>query len=406
MGLIKATVASVKTALGDQWIDYFYCDSLDKNTLAVKGYKKVSGGSSNTKGSDNYITSGSVVAVADGQCMMIVEQGKVIDICDEPGEYIFDSERSQGVFTNEPENAVDLLFEKVKDRFFHGGQTTLDQRVYYFNTKEITGNRFGTPSAVPFRVVDKNVGIDIDVSIRCFGTFSYRVSNPLLFYKNVCGNFDYEYKRDKIDEQIESEVISSLQPCFARLSETGIRYSSLPLHTEEICDVMNSILSDKWLNLRGIEIVSFAIKGLKANEDDENMIKELQRNATFKDPTMAAAQLVGAQSDAMKAAASNTSAGAAAAFIGMNMASNSTGMNVGELFSMGGIQHSESDSSISNSDSWTCSCGSVNSMKFCPNCGQKKPEQNKTKFCEECGYKLSDGEIAFKFCPNCGSTLK
>lgn len=234
MGLIKAASTSVRNVLADQWIDFIYCESIDESTLGVKGVKRASRGSSNTKGSDNYITSGSVVAVADGQCMMIVEQGKVIEVCDEPGEYIFDNERTQGVFTNEPGVAVNLLLEKSKERFKRGGQTTIDQRVYYFNTKEITGNRYGTPSAIPFRVVDANVGLDIDVSIRCFGTFSYRITNPLLFYKNVTGNVDYAYTRDRIDEQLESEVISALQPCFARLSAQGIRYSALPLHTEDI----------------------------------------------------------------------------------------------------------------------------------------------------------------------------
>ncbi len=406
MGLIKAAATSVKNVFADQWIDYFYCDSISENTLAVKGFKRASRGSSNTKGSDNYITSGSIISVADGQCMMIVEQGKVIEVCNEPGEYIFDSERTQGIFRNESDAVIELLFEKSKARFKQGGQTAIDQRVYYFNTKEIIGNRYGTPSAIPFRVVDTNLGLDIDVSIRCYGTFSYRISNPLLFYKNVAGNIDYAYTRDRIDEQLESEVISVLQPCFARLSAQGIRYSALPLHTEDICNVMNSLLSEKWSNLRGVEIVSFAIKGLKAKEDDEKMIKELQRNATFRDPTMAAAQLIGAQSDAMKAAASNTSAGAAAAFIGMNMASNTTGMNVRDLFSMGG-RHQSQPAKVDKADhnSWTCNCGSVNNTKFCPSCGQKRPEQPKAAFCGECGYRLSDAESSAKFCPNCGSPL-
>ena len=407
MGLIKAAASSVKSLFADQWIDFFYCDSINENTLAVKGFKLASRGSSNTKGSNNYITSGSVIAVADGQCMMIVEQGKVIEVCDEPGEYIFDSDRTQGIFTNESDEAIDLLIEKTKERFMRGGQATLDQRVYYFNTKEITGNRYGTPSAVPFRVVDTNVGLDIDVSIRCFGTFSYRITDPLLFYKNVTGNVDYAYTRDRIDDQLEAEVISVLQPCFARLSARGIRYSELPLHTEDICNVMNSLLSDKWSNLRGIEIVSFAIKGLKAKEDDEKMIKELQRNAAFRDPTMAAAQLVGAQSDAMKAAASNTNAGAAAAFIGMNMASGAGGVNVGDLFSMGSRQQNQAGQvNADDPNSWTCSCGSVNKTRFCPNCGLKRPDRPKAVICGECGYKLSESESTSKFCPNCGSPLK
>lgn len=405
MGLIKAAKGSIKSTLADQWIDFFYCDSLSENILAVKGKRHIDRRSSNTKGSDNFISSGSVIAVADGQCMMIVEQGRVVDICSNPGEYIFDSERSQGIFTaNDSDEAVDLIMEEIQKRFAQGGQTTLDQRIYYFNTKEILGNRFGTPSPVPFRVVDNNIGLDMDVSLTGFGTFSYRIADPSLFYKNVTGNIIEPFKRERIDEQLESEVISVLQPVFARLSTEGIRYSSLPLHTEEFCKVLNEVLSEKWSKLRGLEIVSVAIKGLKAKEDDEKMIKELQRNAAFRDPTMAAAQLVGAQSEAMKAAASNTQAGATAAFMGMNMASNAGGMNAQDLFRMGRTSNNPSEQSVSQ-DGWTCSCGSYNTTKFCPSCGNKRPEMPRAAFCGNCGYRLSDGEKTAKYCPNCGAQL-
>ena len=406
MGLVKAAASALSGTLADQWIDYYYCDSIPEDVLAVKGRKRTSSSSSNTKGSENIITSGSIIAVADGQCMLIVEQGKIIDVCSDPGEYIFDSERSRGIFSiEESDEALDILVQEIKNRFTQGGQANLDQRIYYFNTKEIIGNRFGTPSPVPFRVVDKNIGLDIDVSLTGFGTFSYKVSDPTLFYKNVTGNIAEPYKRERIDEQLESEVISALQLTFAKLSAEGIRYSSLPLHTEELCKALNEVLSEKWLKLRGLEIISVAIKGLKAKEADEKMIKELQRNATFRDPTMAAAQLVGAQADAMKAAAANTQVGAAAAFIGMNMASNAGGMNAQNLFRMG-TETNKPVQRIDSQDGWTCSCGSYNTTKFCPSCGSKKPETAKGNFCGACGYRFSSGEVSAKFCPNCGSPLK
>ena len=405
MGLIRATSGAVRSLLADQWIDFFYCDALDENTLAIKGQKRVSAYSSNKKGTENYITSGSLIAVADGQCVIVVEQGKVIDICDEPGEYVFDSERSRGIFTEDSDEAIDLFVEKVKQRFMQGGQANIDQRVYYFNTKEIQGKRFGTPSPVPFRVVDHNIGLDMDVSLTGFGTFSYKIADPLRFYTNVTGNISEPYKRERIDDQLESEVISVLQPAFARLSAEGIRYSSLPLHTEEFCRALNDVLSEKWVELRGLEIVSVAIKGLKAKEDDEKVIKELQRNAAFKDPTMAAAQLVGAQADAMKAAAANTQAGAAAAFIGMNMASNAGGINAQDLFKIGSASN-KPEQQAGSTNGWKCSCGAYNTTKFCPSCGRKRPESSKVAFCGECGYRLSEGETTAKFCPNCGSPLK
>lgn len=406
MGLIKAAAGSIKSVLADQWVDYFYCDAIPEDVLAIKGQKRIAKDSSNTKGSDNYITSGSIVAISDGQCLIVVEQGEIVDICDDPGEYIFDSERSHSIFAmDESDEAVRLLIGKMKKRFVQGGQPALDQRLYYINTKEILGNRFGTPAPIPFRVVDTNIGLDMDVSLTGYGTFSYKIVDPILFYKNVTGNISDPYKRERIDEQLEAEVISVLQPVFARLSSSGIRYSRLPMHTEDMCEALNDLLSEKWSKLRGIEVVSVALKGLKAKDEDEKMIKELQRNAVFRDSTMAAAQLVGAQSDAMKAAAANTEAGAAAAFIGMNMASNVTGINAQELYNMnrGGNQNNQSAGSP---DGWTCSCGMYNTTKFCPNCGSQKPETQPARFCVECGYKIPEGETAVKFCPNCGKPIK
>ena len=404
MGLIKAASSSIKTVLADQWIDYFYCESLTEEVLVTKGKKRVSANSSNTKGTDNYITSGSVIAVADGQCMLVVEQGRVIDICDEPGEYIFDSDRSTGIFSEKEDEPVGILIEKIKNRFVQGGQTALDQRIYYFNTKEVPGNRYGTASPIPFRVIDTNIGLDMDVSLTCFGTFSYRIINPFLFYKNVSGNVSEPFLRTRIDDQLETEVISVLQPVFAKLSANGVRYSALPSHTDEFCNALNDLLSEKWTRLRGIEVVSFAIKGLKAKEEDERMIKELQRNAAFKNPTMAAAQLVGAQSDAMKAAASNTQAGAAAAFIGMNMASAAGKINAQDLYKLGAAEASNVEQSSKQSDTtWICSCGSKNTANFCPVCGTKKPEIQKSAFCSNCGFKIEN--LVAKYCPNCGQQL-
>ena len=406
MGLIKAFGRSMSTTLADQWIDYFYCDSLPESIIAVKG-KKRNQNSSNTKGSENIISSGSIIAVADGQCMMIVEQGKIVEVCAEPGEYTFDSSTEPTIFNGDLSENIGRAFDTFGKRFTYGGVTPKDQRVYYFNTKELVGNRYGTPAPIPFRIVDERIGLDIDASITCFGTFSYRVSNPLLFYTNVCGNVTEPYNRSRIDEQLESELLTALQPAFAKISAMGIRYSELPSHTNDIANALNEVLSEKWNMLRGVEVVSFAIKGMKVSDEDARMIKELQRNAAFKDPTMAAAQLVGAQADAMQAAASNESAGPAMAFMGMNMAQNAGGINAGDLYSMGESQNKTQDNvNTGTSDGWTCSCGAVNTTNFCPKCGQKKPENNIPAFCSECGYNLSECAPSSKFCPNCGSPLK
>ena len=336
MGLIAAGLNAIGGTLSSQWKEYFYMDALPDGVLATKAMKKTRGrfGGSRTE-DDNVISDGSVIAVADGQCMMIVDQGKVVDFCAEPGEYVFEQGGEPSLFYGSfnGEKAQALL-KQTFERFSFGGQAGRDQRVYYFNTKEIPGNKYGTPSPVPFRVVDANIGLDVDIAIRCFGEYSYRIVNPMLFYTNVCGNVKGDYTRDQIDSQLKAELLTALQPAFARLSEMGIRYSALPGHTMEIAEALNDLLSEKWANLRGVEIVSFGVNSVKASEEDEAMIKELQRNAVFRNANMAAAHLVGAQAQAMQDAARNEG-GAFTGFMGMNMAQTQGGVNAAQLFQMG-----------------------------------------------------------------------
>ncbi len=413
MGLIYAALGAAGGVLADQWKEYFYCEAMPSDVLAVKGQKRVSGRSSNQSGTDNIISDGSVIAVADGQCMMIVEQGKVVDLCAEPGEYTYNSATEPSLFTGKLGESVLEVFKNIGKRFTFGGLAPNDQRVYYFNTKELTGNKYGTPSPVPFRVVDKNIGLDIDIAIRCFGEYSYRITNPILFYTNLCGNVTRAYTRDQIDGQLKSELLTALQPAFARISDMGIRYSSLPGHTTELAGALNEELSAKWRDLRGIEIVSVGVSSVKASEEDEAMIKELQRNAAFRDPTMAAAHLVGAQASAMQSAASNEGAGAAMAFMGMNMAAQAGGVNAQGLYQMGQQAAAAAPAAAAAADAWTCpSCGTKASGKFCPECGTKKPVAdgwtcpscgavNKGKFCAECGAKKPAGAPLYK-CDKCG----
>ena len=429
MGLIKAALGSVGGVLADQWKEFFYCESIPANVLVTKGQKRTGNRSSNTKGEENIISNGSVIAIADGQAMIIVEQGKVVDICAEPGEYTYDMSTEPSIFAGDLGESIKQSFAAIGKRFTFGGDTGKDQRIYYFNTKELIGNKYGTPSSVPFRVVDERAGIDIDINIRCFGEYSYHICDPILFYTNVCGNVAAEYTRDKLDSQLKSELLTALQPAFAKISAMGIRYSALPGHTTELADALNEVLSEKWSGLRGIEIVSFGVSSVKAEEEDEKMIKEMQRNAAFMDPTRAAAHMVGSQASAMQAAASNQGAGAAMAFMGMGMAQNMGGMNAANLYQMGQQQAARQPSPApapAAPAGWTCSCGQTgNQGKFCMGCGAAKPEPKPVdswkcscgatatgKFCTECGapkpaedgWTCSCGQVnKGKFCPNCGA---
>ena len=412
MGLLKAGVGAAGGVLADQWREYFYCEALDADTLVAKGEKRVGKRGSNTKGENNVISDGSIVAVADGQCMMIVENGAVVDVCAEPGEFVYDTGTEPSVFSGKLGDMVKKSFEQVGRRFTFGGDAGKDQRIYYFNTKEIVGNKYGTASPVSFRVVDEKIGLDVDITVRCNGEYSYKLVDPLMFYKNVCGNVESAYTRDLIDSQLKSELLTALQPAFARISEMGIRYSAVPAHTRELADALNEELSHEWKERRGIEIAAFGVNTISAPEDQEQMIRDLQRAAVMANPAMAAANIASAQSDAMRTAAANP-AGAAMGFMGMGMASGMGGMNAAQLFGQasqaqqapaqaqpagaaGGV--AAGTGTAAAGAAWTCSCGAQNTGKFCGNCGSPKPEAAGPWFCTNCGTQNTGN-----FCSGCGS---
>lgn len=423
MGLIKAGVGAAKGVLEDQYRDYFYCEAMPADVLVQKGVRHRTKRGLN-KGNENIISNGSIIAVNDGQCMMIVEQGKVVEVCQEPGEFVYDTSTEPSIFYDG--NFMDNLketFKEIGKRFTFGGEPAKDQRIYFFNTKEIMGNKYGTPAPIPFRVVDHNIGLDIDISIRSHGEYSYRITNPLLFYTNVSGNVADYFTRDALDGQLKSEMMTALQPAFAQISAQGVRYSEVPAHTIELANALNKVLSEKWEQTRGIKVGTIGVNTMKASDEDEAMIKQLQRNAVLRDPTMGAAQITGAQADAMMNAAKNEN-GAIGGFMGMGMAQNAGGMNAGELYKMGAKTPSQSTAA----NAWTCDCGTTNSGKFCSNCGKAKPEketwscscgaENSGKFCSECGkpkptaqtcskcgYEVLTGQPVPKFCPECGQAF-
>lgn len=429
MGLIKAALGSAGSVLGDQWREYFYCDSMASNVLVRKGQKRTGSRSSNTKGSDNIISNGSVIAVNEGQCMMIVDQGQIVEFTAEAGEFTWNASTESSIFYGTLGEGIERSWENLKRRFTFGADTAKDQRVYFFNLKEIIGNKYGTPSPIPFRVVDTNIGLDMDVSIRCNGEYSYRITDPMLFYKNVCGNVTQDYIRDRLDSQLKSEFLTALQPAFAQISAQGIRYSALPGHTAELADAMNNALSAKWSGLRGISVVSVGVNSVTASAEDEATIKELQKSAVFRNTGMAAAHMVQAQAEAMKSAAANKN-GAMMGFMGMNMAQAAGGLDANSLFQMNQqaqqpAQSASSPAPAANTwkcscgrentgkfcvecgapkpaDGWVCACGSVNKGKFCPECGAKKPASEPLYRCDKCGWEPEDPRHPPKFCPECG----
>jgi len=440
MGLIKAAKDAINSMLADQWREYFYCDAMPNEVLVTKGRIRVTGKNGN-KGVDNIITNGSIIAVNEGQCMIIVDQGEIVEFCADAGEFVYDTSTEPSLFYGNLGENVVKTFKNIGKRFTFGGNTGKDQRVYYFNIKEIMGNLFGTASPIPFRIVDNNIGLDVDTAVKCNGQYSFKIIDPLLFYKNVCGNVTSDYDKSQLLATLKTELLTALQPALAKISAQGIRYYELAGNTEKMADVLNEVLSEKWSKLRGIEIVSIGFNSVKIPDDDEKMIKDLQKTAVMRNANMAAATLVGAQAEAMKAAASNTATGPMMAFAGMNMANQAGGFDANALYAMGAQQQAaqrQADSQKSAQAAprmqapipgWTCSCGKKgNTGRFCEECGSKKPEDagwtcgcgavNQGKFCTECGSKRPVGAPLYrcdkcgwepedparppKFCPECG----
>ena len=427
MGLIKAALGSASGVMADQWKDYFYCESIPADVLMLKGQKRNSGRSSNTKSGDNIISDGSIINVADGQCMMIVESGKIVDLCDVPGEYTYNTGTEPSLFNSgKLSENLSTVFGEMGKRFAFGGEAPKDQRIYYFNTKTILGNKFGTANPVPFRVVDQRAGIDIDISIKCFGEYAFKIINPMLLYKSISGNVGDQFSRKELEATMRADFLQELQPAFAKLSEMGIRYSSLPGHTRELADVLKGLLSYEWGEKLGLELVDVNLASIKADEADEQMIKDMQRDAAYTNPELAMASRVAAENQAMKDAAKNAG-GAAVGFMGMNMVGNMGGNTMQTMYQMQQTKQVMEPAKPA-ANTWKCSCGAENTGKFCAECGSPKPvadvwkctncgTENKGKFCAECGspkpaaapkcancgWQPERGAPAGKFCPECGT---
>ena len=389
MGLIRATLKATRSTLAEQWKDYFYCEAMDQDTLVVEGIK-------NNRSSDNVITDGSKIVVADGQCMIIVDQGIISEVCAEAGEFVYDSSSEPSFFDKSLGEGVNLLFNKIAEKLKYGGYTPKEAHVYFFNLKEIMDNKFGTATPIMFRVLDKNIGLDIDVSIRCNGIYSYKITNPLLFYANVCGNFEGRFDRDQIDAQLKTEFINALQPALAKISALGIRPSEVPAHVNELISALNEELNAKWENLRGISVVNIAMNPISLSPEDAEMIKNYQKVGMLRNPEMGAANLLDAQAEAMKSAAKNAS-GAAYGFMNMDMASQAGGNNVQGMY-----ERVNAAKQTVSGNTWKCSCGTETDGNFCPNCGSPRPVAKKA-FCPNCGKEVS-GDA--KFCPNCGKAIQ
>ena len=428
MGLISAALGAASGALADSWRDYFYCDSLPTDILLKKADHRQGRRSSNNKGDPDIISNGSIVAVADGQCMIIVDQGKVVEFCAEPGEFVYDTSSEPSLFYGNLGTSILDTFKQIGKRITFGGDTARVQRVYYFNTKEVIGNKYGTANPIPFKIVDPDINFKFTVRIRCHGEYSYKIVNPLLFYQSLAGNVGDVYKREQIDSTLKSELLTALQPAMGKL--TRISYEELPMHTMELSQALNEVLSSSWTDTRGLAIAAFGVSSVTADPDDEQKLQQAQMAFYNSNAAIAAGTTVTAQAQAMQDAAKN-SAGAMTGFMGLGMAQNAGGVNAAQLFQVAAQQQAAQQAAAPapapaapaapGADSWTCpKCGKANTGKFCADCGEKKPEpkpaegewtcpncgkKNTGKFCADCGSKKPEDKNSWT-CPSCGTENK
>ncbi|MCM1217870.1 MAG: SPFH domain-containing protein [Lachnospiraceae bacterium] len=457
MGLIKAAKDAISTMLADQWREYFYCDSLSNDVLMVKGQKRITEGrNSNTKGVDNIITNGSVIAVNEGQCMIIVDQGGIVDVCAEAGEFVYDHSSEPTIFYGGLGEGVKQSFSNIGRRFTFGGNTAKDQRVYFFNTKEIMNNLFGTPSPIPFRVLDRNTGYDFDTAVKVNGQYSFKIADPILFYTNVCANVTDSYKKTDLLTTLKSELLTALQPALAKVSAQGVRPYEIPGFSADICKYLAEELSQQWTELRGLVMVKMTINSADMPAEDRQRFQKWQDTAMLRSADMQAAR----QSEAMATMIENTnlsggngSGGGSPMEGAMNMMAMGMMGNMmggGNAFGnmMGGnrqqapMQQSaqqgmpqmqapgagagaavlgwtcqcgradnrgkfcmECGKPKPSDAGWTCGCGTVNQGKFCTECGNKKPEGAPLYKCDKCGWEPEDPAHPPKFCPECGDVF-
>ena len=428
MGIIQAALVGSLSTLADTWEEFFVCESIPAETLVVRGEKKVGKHSSNKKGNENVISDGSTIVVHEGQAMIMVDQGVVTEIATQPGIYKYETGTAPSLFSSTFGAGLKNTFKEMWERIKHGGDVAKDQRIYYFNMKEILDNKFGTQNPIPFRINYQEIGRNFTVGVRCNGIYSYKIVDPVLFFANVCGNVSGSYGRSNLDSQLKSEFLDYLQPAFGKISASGIRYDELPVRQREVKEAMQSELNANWTERRGLSLETVSINSATISDEDTKRIQQFEDRVWNTNPNNAAATLVEAQAQAMQNAANNPN-GAAMGLFGMGMAQNVGGFNAQNLFQMAQAQQatqpldntanaapaaSAAPQQAAGGDKWQCECGAINSKKFCSECGKPKPVPvsadgwtcecgavNKGKFCSECGKPKPAGAPLYR-CDKCG----
>ena len=445
MGLIKAAKDAIGGLMADQYLEYFYCTSLDSNTLMAKGEKKITKGRDSNHGNDNIISNGSIISVNVGQCMVIVDQGRIAEFCAEPGEFRYDASSEASLLYGSLGENLKKSFSLLGRRVAFAGNTAKDQRVYYINTKEIMNNLYGTPNPIPFHFVAANTGFELETTVKCNGQYTYKIVDPILFYTNVAGNVEGAYdKNDTLSGMMKAELLTKLPMALSRIAGQGVLPYQVPAHMEEITGYLKEELSEQWTQTRGIEVVSMTMAAPIVPKEDLDRINKWNDTAVLTNANMAAARQTEAYTKALENMGNggdgdNASAmNGAMGMMGMAMMQNMMNNGMGGMF---GVQNQaqaapamKPASTVAEGavlgwtcacgksdnrgkfceecglpkpalDGWTCACGHVNQGKFCQECGRKRPEGAPLYRCDKCGWEPEDPAHPPKFCPECGDVF-
>ncbi|MDO4619976.1 MAG: SPFH domain-containing protein [Lachnospiraceae bacterium] len=420
MGLIKLA-AETLGALGNAvnttgeslWVDYFESGDMSGGVIMKRGTKIGSKGSMNKGGDQNIISSGSGIDVQENQCMILVENGRIVDFCAEPGRYQFDASTAPSLMSGN-NSGLKAILSSVGNQFLAGGSRTNTQRVYYINLGEIQGFKWGSGNIV-FDHWESDIQTGqpvwhIATTLMGNGVYSIHVTDPAKFFQVIGsqktgGDNGGLVTKTDIEAQIKTEAIAAIRQAVGQLAKLRIPYTDIASNEAQLTEEVNEILSRSWGEARGIAIFKIAIGMMDADENSKAKIEKYQETRGYTDPSMLGAYMGMGQTQAMQAAGANPN-GAMAGFAGINMMGGvAGGANISNLMQQGQAAQQQPVQQAPQGDSWTCpSCGTANAGKFCMNCGTKRPEQTAAAFCPNCGQPI-DRAAAPKFCPNCGQKL-
>ncbi len=416
MGIIKAVAGAIGGGLADSWLEVIEPDNMTDTTVAVPGVQVSNKRSSNKRGTNGVISNGSVIHVYPNQMMLLIDGGRIIDYSAEEGYYQVYLSSAPSMFNGELKASVKETFSRIK----FGGQPSASQQVVYINLQEIKGIKFGTRN--PLQYFDNTYNAEL--FLRCHGMYSIKITDPLKFFSEAVPRSGGRVDINDINEQYLSEFMTALQAAINQMSVDGVRISTLPSKGMELAKYMSNVLDSEWNESRGMEICSVGISSISYDDESKELINMRNKGAMLSDPGVREGYVQGSIARGLEAAGSNK-AGAAQAFMGMGVGMQGAGgfMNTASQTNMAQMAaQQQAQQNAASAGGWTCSCGKVNTGKFCAECGKPKPApsgswkcqcgaENTGKFCSECGKpKPDDGkwvcscgnENTGKFCAECG----